>query len=84
MFGALAMTTFLTMLALAVVWASLGVHGLLLGRMPGEWLQRRVHHPRLWGVGALLMVGSWSAGSPSLLVIGMGLVTLGHIAKLTR
>ncbi|MGW2815663.1 hypothetical protein [Streptomyces sp. NPDC001415] len=83
MFGALAIAMLLTMLVLAVAWASIGVHGLLLGRMPGRWLQRRVRHPRLWGAGALFMVASWSAGSPSLLVIGIGLVALGHIAKLT-
>ncbi len=38
----------------------------------------------LWGAGALLMLVSWNLGSPSLLVIGIGIVALGHVAKLTR
>lgn len=66
---------------LGIVWTALGIHGLLLGRMPGRLLQRHVRQPRLWGAGALLMVVSWSAHSPSLLVIGIGLVALGHVVK---
>lgn len=76
-FGVLA----LTLLILAVVWAVLGVHALLLGRMPGPWLQQRVRLPRLWGAGVLLMLASWNVRSPSLLTIGIGLVALGHVVK---
>lgn len=74
-FGALA----LLLLALAFAWVVLGVHALLLGRMPGNWLQRHVRQPRLWGAGALLMVVSWNAESLSLLAVG--LVALGHVMK---
>jgi hypothetical protein len=69
---------------LAIVWAVLGVHGLLLGRMPGYWLQQRVRQPRLWGAGALLMLVSWNVNSPSLLAVGIGLVVLGHVVKPTQ
>lgn len=66
------------------IWAVLGVHGLLLGRMPDHWLQQRVRQPRLWGAGALLMLVSWNVHSPSLLAVGIGLVALGHVVKPTR
>jgi hypothetical protein len=74
----------LTLFVVALTWAVLGVHALLLGRMPGRWLQRRVRQLRLWGAGALLMLVSWNVHSPSLLAIGIGLVALGHVVKPTR
>ncbi|MFJ7493117.1 hypothetical protein ACIQZB_18065 [Streptomyces sp. NPDC097727] len=67
----------------AIGWAVLGVHALLLGRMPGQWLDRLVRQPRLWGAGALLMLVSWNLDSPSLLAISVGLVALGHVVKPT-
>jgi hypothetical protein len=79
-FGVLALALFV----LALVWAVLGAHALLLGRMPGHWLQQRVRQPRLWGAGALLMLASWNVHSLSLLAIGVGLVALGHVVKPTR
>lgn len=82
MLGALGLAVLLVMLVLFVGLASLGLHGLLLGRMPGAWLRRWVHHPRIWGAGAVLVAVSWSAHSPSLLVIGIGLVAVGHVAEL--
>lgn len=77
--GVLASTLFI----LAIMWAVLEVHVLLLGRMPGHWLQQRVRQPRLWGAGALLMLVSWNVHSPSLLTIGIGLAALGHVMKPT-
>jgi hypothetical protein len=74
----------LVLLILAVWWAVLGVHALLLGRMPGRWLRQRVRQPRLWGAGALLILISGHAHSPSLLAVGVGLVALGHVVKPTR
>ncbi|MFH9815556.1 hypothetical protein [Streptomyces sp. NPDC017230] len=74
----------LAMVMAAIAWAVLGVHALLLGRMPGQWLPRLVRQPRLWGAGALLMLVSWNLGSPSLLVVGIGIVALGHVTKPTR
>lgn len=68
----------LAMLGVGVMGAVLGLHGLLLGRLPGRWLQRHVHRPRVWGTGALLVVASW--GSPFLCVVGLGLVAVGHVA----
>ncbi|MEV5082924.1 hypothetical protein ACIQFZ_14525 [Streptomyces sp. NPDC093064] len=62
----------------------LGVHALLLGRMPGRWLPRLVRQPRLWGVGALLMLVSWNVHSLPLLTVGVGLVVLGHVMKPAR
>ncbi|MEU9875025.1 hypothetical protein [Streptomyces phaeochromogenes] len=60
----------------------LGVHGLLLGRLPGRWLQRHVRQPRLWGAGALL-VACGGFERPSLTAVGVGLVALGHVVKPT-
>lgn len=74
----------LVLVIVAIVLAVLGVHALLLGRMPGHWLPRLVRHSRLWGAGALLMLVSWNLHSPSLLAVGLGLVTLGHAVKPTR
>jgi hypothetical protein len=73
----------LTLLTLAIIWAVLEMHSLLLGRMPGHWLQQRVRQPRLWGAGALLMLISRHANSPSLLAMGIGLVVPGHVVKPT-
>jgi hypothetical protein len=74
----------LTLIVVAIIWAVLGVHALLLGRMPGQQLPRRVRQPRLWGAGALLMLVSWNLRSASLLVVGIGLVALGHVVKPRR
>jgi hypothetical protein len=60
--------------------AVLGVHGLLLGRMPGTWLQRHVRRPRLWGAGALL-VACGGFAHPPLVVVGIGLIALGHVVR---
>lgn len=72
------------LLVLAISWCVLGVHALLLGRMPGRRLSRLVRQPRLWGTGALLMVLSWNVNSPSLLAVGLGFVALGHLMKPER
>ncbi|MFH8936878.1 hypothetical protein [Streptomyces griseosporeus] len=68
----------LVLFTLAIWWAVLGLHALLLGRMPGRRLARLVRHPRLWGAGALLVLVGGRL-SPSLCVIGVGLVALGHV-----
>lgn len=60
----------------------LGIHALLLGRLPGRRLARWVRQPRLWGVGAVL-VSCLGFGSGALFVIGLGLVALGHTVKPT-
>ncbi|MBA4864249.1 hypothetical protein H1V43_23400 [Streptomyces sp. PSKA54] len=80
LFGAL----FLVLFMLSIVFAVIGVHALLLGRMPGQWFQQRVRQPRLWGAGALLMLISWNFHSLSLLAVGVGLVALGHVVRPTR
>ncbi|WP_073946062.1 hypothetical protein [Streptomyces kebangsaanensis] len=72
---------FLVLFILSIFFAVVGVYALLLGRMPGQWLQRRVRQPRLWGVGSLLMLISWKFHSLSLLAVGIGLVALGHVLK---
>ncbi|MFD4897930.1 hypothetical protein [Streptomyces sp. NPDC058411] len=84
MFGMIMVGALLLLIALAIAWAVLGVHALLLGRMPGHRLPRLVRQPRVWGAGALLMLVSWNQGSPTLLVIGIGLVALGHVMKPAR
>ncbi|GHF78832.1 hypothetical protein [Streptomyces griseosporeus] len=68
----------LMLFSLVIWWAVLGLHALLLGRMPGRRLARLVRHPRLWGAGALLMLMGGNI-SPSLCVVGVGLVALGHV-----
>ncbi|WP_371661412.1 hypothetical protein [Streptomyces sp. NBC_00280] len=76
-FGVLALLLF----ALAFAWVVVGLHALLLGRMPGKWLSRLVRQPRLWGAGAMLVVVSGYARSPSLLAVAFGVVALGHVMK---
>ncbi|MBP5904575.1 hypothetical protein PV332_16175 [Streptomyces scabiei] len=82
------MFTFLVLgfvlVALAIVLAAIGVHALLLGRMPGRWLQQQVRQPRFWGAGAILILISWNLRSPSLLVVGVGLIAIGHAVKSSR
>ncbi|MFF9626192.1 hypothetical protein [Streptomyces griseosporeus] len=68
----------LVLFTLVIWWAVLGLHALLLGRMPGRRLARLVRHPRLWGAGALLVLIGGNV-SPSLCVVGVGLVALGHV-----
>ncbi|GHE34728.1 hypothetical protein GCM10018771_13680 [Streptomyces cellulosae] len=63
--------------------AVLGLHGLLLGRVPGRWLQRSVRQPRVWGAGALLVALS-GLNHPTVTVIGVGLIALGHVMKPSR
>ncbi|MGP3753117.1 hypothetical protein B046DRAFT_06947 [Streptomyces sp. LamerLS-316] len=84
MFGMIVMGALFLLIALAIALAVLGVHALLLGRLPGHRLPRLVRQPRVWGAGALLMVVSWNQGSPTLLAIGIGLVALGHVMKPAR
>ncbi|MFI1354798.1 hypothetical protein ACH4TV_14650 [Streptomyces sp. NPDC020898] len=69
----------LVLCVLGVAWVVVGVHALLLGRMPGKRLPRLVRQPRLWGAGALLVLAS--AGSPSLFAVAVGLMALGHVMK---
>lgn len=71
----------LVLVTIAIIWAVIGAHALLLGRMPGRRLQQRVRQPRLWGAGALLMLASWDLRSPPLLVVSIGLVALGYVKK---
>lgn len=61
----------------------LGMHGLLLGRLPGRRLAVWGRQPRLWGVGAVL-VACLGFGSATLFVIGLGLVALGHTVRSSR
>ncbi|MFE2267412.1 hypothetical protein [Streptomyces griseosporeus] len=68
----------LVLFTLVIWWAVLGLHALLLGRMPGRRLARLVKQPRLWGAGALLMLMGGNV-SPSLCAVGIGLIALGHV-----
>lgn len=68
--------------ALWLTCVVLGLHGLLLGRLPGRWLQHHVRQPRLWGAGALLVACS-GFDHPSLSAVGIGLIALGHVVKPT-
>jgi hypothetical protein len=71
---------FVAVITLWLACAVLGLHGLLLGRIPGRLLQRHVRRPRVWGTGALLLaVGGFS--SPAIAVIGVGLIAIGHVMK---
>ncbi|WP_328495430.1 hypothetical protein OHS59_23810 [Streptomyces sp. NBC_00414] len=66
--------------ALLLACVVLGLHGLLIGRMPGRWLPRHVRQPRLWGAGVLLvLLGGFE--HLSLTVVGIGLIALGHVVK---
>ncbi len=68
------------LIALWLACSVLGIHGLLLGRMPGRWLQRHVRQPRVWGAGGLsVAVGGLS--HPTITVIGVGLIALGHVME---
>jgi hypothetical protein len=70
--------TLFVVITCALTGAVLGIHALILGRVPGRWLQRHVTRPRIWGAGALLtVVGAF--WSPSVSVIGVGLVAIGHV-----
>lgn len=72
-FGALSVA-----IVLALAGAVLGIHALILGRVPGRWIQRHVRRPRVWGAGALLLV--WGAfWFPSAAVVGVGLVAVGYV-----
>jgi hypothetical protein len=71
----------LLLCVLGFAWVVVGVHALLLGRMPGKWLPRLVRQPRLWGAGALLVLVSGNFQSPSLLAVAVGLMALGHVMK---
>ncbi|MFG2449247.1 hypothetical protein ACGFSG_07715 [Streptomyces sp. NPDC048512] len=80
----MALTLLLSLLVAGLVVFAvtvLGIHALLLGRMPGPQPARWIHRPRLWGVGVLLVVCSARFGGATALVIGIGLVTLGHVVK---
>lgn len=66
--------------ALWLTGTVLGIHALLLGRLPGRRLARWVRLPRLWGLGAMLVV-CLGFGSATLFVIGLGLVAVGHTVK---
>lgn len=79
-FAAVLLPLFLLMGGFWLACAVLGLHALFLGRLPGRWLERRVRQPRLWGAGALLVACS-GFEYPSLLVVGIGLIALGHVVK---
>lgn len=78
-FGAITLGALFVVITLALTGAVLGIHALILGRVPGRRLQRHVKRPRVcvWA-GALLLV--WGAfWSPSAAVIGVGLVAIGYV-----
>lgn len=70
--------------ALAIACFALSVHALVHGRMPGHRLQAAVRFPRLWGVGALLVVVALGLHSAWLLGVAVGIVILGHVVKRAR
>ncbi|MFI6944312.1 hypothetical protein ACIBI4_34080 [Streptomyces sp. NPDC050418] len=76
--GAIVLVAAGVLFSVALTCAVLGIHALLLGRLPNMWLQRHVKNPRVWGAGALLLViGTfWSA---TVGVIGVGLIAIGHV-----
>ncbi|MFJ2818875.1 hypothetical protein [Streptomyces sp. NPDC087294] len=74
----------LAVLVLMFAWAVLGIHGLLLGRMPGAWLTRHIRQPRLWGAGTLVTLAGWTLPSLEVLVAGIGIVILGHVGTTRR
>ncbi|WP_147286317.1 hypothetical protein [Streptomyces parvulus] len=81
-FASLLVPMVLVLVGLWLACAVLGVHGLLLGRLPGGWLSRHVRQPRLWGAGALLVACGGVVHS-TVVVIGVRLIALGHVVKPT-
>ena len=69
-------------IALVVLGTIIGMYALVLGRVPGRWLQGNVENPRVWGVGALLLVAGVFF-SRTVALIGAGLITLGYVKKPT-
>lgn len=49
MFGAMVLAMGFVLITLTLAWTVIGVHALLLGRMPGRWLQRYVRQPNADG-----------------------------------
>ncbi|MET9896910.1 hypothetical protein ABZZ47_43450 [Streptomyces sp. NPDC006465] len=64
--------------ALQLAGTAIGMYALILGRVPGRWLQRNVEHPRIWGAGALFLAAGVSYSS-TVAIIGAGLITLGYL-----
>lgn len=78
------MVPVLMLMALVFTMVVVGIHALLLGRVPGRRLGWRVRQPRLWGAGVLLVSVGWTGRPPTLLVVGIGLVALGYVMKPER
>ena len=64
--------------ALKLAGTAVGMYALALGRLPGRRLRRNVEHPRIWGAGALSPAAGVSFSSTAV-IIGAGLITLGHL-----
>ncbi|MER7739519.1 hypothetical protein ABTX34_14525 [Streptomyces sp. NPDC096538] len=79
-FATLVLVSFLVFATLWLTCAVLGLYGLILGRAPGRWLRRHVRQPRLWGAGVLL-VAAGNFAQPSVTVVGVGLIALGHVVR---
>ncbi|MET9903452.1 hypothetical protein [Streptomyces sp. NPDC006446] len=69
-------------IVLLVLGVITGMYALVLGRVPGRWLQRNVENPRIWGAGVLLLVAAVFS-SRTVALIGAGLITLGYVKKPT-
>ncbi|WUH95261.1 hypothetical protein OG900_37305 [Streptomyces sp. NBC_00433] len=72
------------MFVTAVAVALLGLHALVLGRVPSQWRGRRVRHPRVWGAGGVLVVASWRIHSVLLLAVGAVLVAVAYAPRTSR
>lgn len=80
MLGVIALGTILVVLAIAVTLAALGIHAVLLGRLPRNRLRRGVERPRVWGAGAISLALTVYTHSLTTLAVGVGLMAIGYVA----
>ncbi len=71
-------------IAIVVVLCVAGIHAVLVGRVPGRLLRYRVQRPRVWGAGTILLALTWSLGSLSVGVVGIGLMAIGYVPEAKR
>ncbi|MFJ3921302.1 MULTISPECIES: hypothetical protein [Streptomyces] len=81
MVGMVVIAMLLLALAIVIALGVVGIHALLLGRVPGRSLRYRVRRPRIWGAGVILVALTWSLDSLSVCAVGIGLMAIGYVPE---
>ncbi|WP_353946873.1 hypothetical protein ABII15_38125 [Streptomyces sp. HUAS MG91] len=73
----------LVFFAFGIAVAVFTIHALIYDRMPTRWAPKLVRAPRIWAIGVTCAACGGATDTPTIVVVGLGIMAIGHLTKPT-